>query len=365
MTATLLIRKDRLGETRLRSGLDAALAAGQVRVAPELLALTANNITYAAFGDTMDYWRFFPSGEEGWGVLPTWGFGRVVQSLHPGVAVGERLYGYWPLASGAVLSPGRLNAQGFRDAAPHRAELHAIYNQYQRCNQDPFWRSDTEAAQALLRPLFTTSWLIDDFMADNGFFGAKRVLLSSASSKTAYGTAFLLARREGIEVVGLTSAQNREFCQRLGCYSKLLPYEALDEIPANEPCVYIDFAGNADLRRRVHERFGDRLAYSCAVGASHVDQLGGGAGLPGPRPTLFFAPAQAKKRQSEWGGEELQRRLVAAWNDFLARVLESDQPWLRVERHEGLPAAQTAYAQLLSGRVDPAHGHVLAPGTRA
>ncbi len=365
MTATLLIRKDRLDETRLHSGIDAALAAGQVRVAPELLALTANNITYAAFGDTMDYWRFFPSGEEGWGVLPAWGFGRVVQSLHPGVAVGERLYGYWPLASGAVLSPGRLNAQGFRDAAPHRAELHAVYNQYQRCNQDPFWRADTEAAQALLRPLFTTSWLIDDFMADNGFFGARRVLLSSASSKTAYGTAFLLARREGIEVVGLTSARNREFCERLGCYSKVLSYEALDEVPAREPCVYIDFAGNADLRRRVHERFADRLAYSCAVGAAHVEQLGGGAGLPGPRPTLFFAPAQAKKRQTEWGGEELQRRLVAAWNDFLSRAVESDPPWLRVERHQGMPAAQAAYAQLLSGRVDPARGHVLAPGARA
>ncbi len=118
-------------------------------------------------------------------------------------------------------------------------------------------------------------------------------------------------------------------------------------------------------QRRVHVRFGDRLAYSCAVGASHVDQVGGGGGLPGPRPTLFSAPAQAKKRRTERSSEELQRRLVAAWNDFLAPALESDPPWLRVQRHQGLPAAQTAYAQLLSGRVDPAQGHVLAPGSRA
>ena len=365
MTATLLIRKDRLAETRLRGEPDAPLAPGQVRVAPELLALTANNITYAAFGETMDYWRFFPSGEDGWGVLPTWGFGRVVQSLHPGVAVGERLYGYWPLADGAVLSPERLSVQGFRDAAPHRAPLHAIYNHYQRSNQDPFWRADTEAAQAVLRPLFTTSWLIDDLMADGDFFGARRLLLSSASSKTAYGTAFLLSRREGVEVVGLTSPAHRGFCERLGCYSKVLAYDSLDEVPADEPCVYIDFAGNTELRRRVHERFGDRLAYSCAVGAAHVDHLGGGAGLPGPRPTLFFAPAQARKRQSDWGGEELQRRLLAAWNDFLARALDGDPPWLRIERHEGMSAAQAAYAQLLSGRTDPSVGQVVAPAPRA
>lgn len=61
MTATLLIRKERLGETRLHGALDAALAAGQVRVPPELLALTANNITYAAFGDSMLSGRVDPA----------------------------------------------------------------------------------------------------------------------------------------------------------------------------------------------------------------------------------------------------------------------------------------------------------------
>ena len=360
MTTTLLIRQSQLGDVRLRTGADAALAPGQVRVATDLLALTANNITYAAFGELMDYWRFFPSGEEGWGVLPVWGFGRVVQSLHPGVAVGERLWGYWPLADGAILSPGRLTEAGFSDTAPHRTALHAVYNAYQRTGRDPLWRADTEAEQALLRPLFTTSWLIDDFMADNGFFGAKRLVLSSASSKTAYGTASLLARREGVQVVGLTSPAHVAFCERLGCYAQVLAYEDLDRLPAHEPCVYIDFAGNADLRRRVHQRFGDALRYSCAVGGTHVDRLGGAADLPGPRPELFFAPAQAKKRASEWGGPEMQRRLLAAWNDFLARV-RGEAPWLRVERHHGMAQALALYAQLLSGRADPAAGHVLHP----
>src|SRR4051812_38709468 len=117
MTTTLLIRKDRLTEVRLRTQDDPPLAPGQVRFALDTLALTANNITYAAFGDAMAYWRFFPSGEEGWGQLPAWGFGTVVQSLHPGVATGERVYGYWPLAGSAILSPDQLSPAGFRDAA--------------------------------------------------------------------------------------------------------------------------------------------------------------------------------------------------------------------------------------------------------
>src|SRR4051812_46799495 len=258
-TTTLLVRRDRLAETRLRRTDDAPLAPGQARVALDLLALTANNITYAAFGEAMDYWRFFPSGEDGWGIVPVWGFGRVVQSSHPGIAVGEQLYGYWPLATSAVLQPERLSAQGFRDAAPHRAELHAIYNQYVRCAANPFRSEGHDAEEALLRPLFITSWLIDDFLADQDFFGARRVILSSASSKTAYGTAYLLAKRQGIEIVGLTSAGNCAFCEGLGCYGRVLAYDALDRIPAGEPCVYVDFAGDVDVRRAVHARFGDQL----------------------------------------------------------------------------------------------------------
>jgi len=358
MTTTLFVNKASLGETRLVQAADAPLQDGQARCAIGAFALTANNITYAAFGDAMNYWQFFPTGEEGWGTVPVWGFATVSQSLHPGVAVGERLYGYWPMADSAVLRPERLSAGGFSDAAPHRAGLPAIYNQYLRASADPFYRADTEAQQALLRPLFTTSWLIDDFLADNGFFGAQALLLSSASSKTAYGTAFQLAQRAGVEVIGLTSAANKAFCESLGCYSRVLTYEELEQLPAGTPCVYIDFAGNASLRRAIHTRFG-QLKYDCSIGGTHVQQLGGGKDLPGPRPVLFFAPAQAKKRAGEWGGATLNARLLQAWQAFLARANDPAAPWLDVQWHKGPPAAQQAYGQVLAGRGDARLGHML------
>ena len=46
---------------------DAPLASGQVRLRVEHFALTANNITYAAFGAAMNYWQFFPTDDDGWG----------------------------------------------------------------------------------------------------------------------------------------------------------------------------------------------------------------------------------------------------------------------------------------------------------
>ena len=367
-TTTFQVRKDSLATTRLQAAADIPLADGQVRVRIDHFALTSNNITYAAFGEAMNYWQFFPVApdEDGtaWGCIPVWGFGDVVQSLHPGVAVGERLYGYWPMASHAVLQPVKLSAASFSDGAPHRAALHPVYNQYQRCSADPFYTADTEAVQALLRPLFLTAWLIDDFLADNAFFGTATagrrgvMLLSSASSKTAYATAAQLARRPEVEVVGLTSPANVAFCQSLGVYSRVLTYDQLDALPADTPCVYVDFAGNGGLRQAVHTRF-TALAYSCSIGGTHVEQLAGARDLPGPKATLFFAPAQVKKRSTDWGPAEFGQRLVAAWHGFRAQVSDPAAPWLVVQHHRGAAAVTTAYAAVLGGQGDPRQGHML------
>ena len=366
------VRKDQLTTTRLQSTEAPALAHGEVRVTIDHFALTSNNITYAAFGDAMNYWRFFPVADTeakdgaAWGRIPVWGFGHVTETLHADVPVGERLYGYFPMSSSVVLTPGKVTPLSFTDATPHRAELHAVYNQYTRTATDPFYTADTEALQALLRPLFITSWLIDDFLADNAWFGAATqagqratMLLSSASSKTAFGTAFQMAQRGDIEVVGFTSPGNVAFCESLGCYDRVLTYDQLNQIAAKAPCIYVDFAGNAAFRKALHTHC-QGLVYSSSIGGTHVTALGGGRDLPGPKPTLFFAPAQIKKRSQEWSPQVLNQRLVQAWQAFAARVANPGQPWLLVRQHTGADAVRTAYAEVLAGRGDPRLGHMLA-----
>lgn len=358
-----LVRQDQLAETRISAAPSGPLAPGQTRLCVDKFALTANNITYAAFGRAMNYWDFYPATEAGWGHIPVWGFATVTESSCPGLDPGERIYGYYPMSSETILQPIRVTAAGFMEGAHHRANLHGVYNHYSRCIADPFHDPLTEDAEAILRPLFMTSWLIDDFFADNDFFaasatGSALTILSSASSKTAYGTAFCLAKRQGVELVGLTSAANLPFCRSLGCYHHVLTYDQLEQLDAGRACVYVDFAGNASLRRRIHERF-SLLKYSCAVGGTHVDQLGGGHALPGPRPTLFFAPAQLKKRNTEWGGEQLGRRLLDSWREFLGRACASSEPWLVIRSHRGPEALAETYRQILTGRNDPRLGHIL------
>ncbi len=366
-TLDFLVRKDHLGTTVLRSAAAASLSLGEVRLDIDKFALTSNNITYAAFGQAMNYWSFFPTAADdaGWGRIPVWGFATVVQSLHDQVEVGERLYGYYPMSSSLVVQPTRVSGAGFSDGASHRTDLHAVYNQYLRCSADPFYTPPSEDLQALLRPLFVTSWLIDDFLADNNFFGALDeprasglMLLSSASSKTAYGTAFQLAQRPGLKVIGLTSSANVAFCESLGCYARVLSYEQLGDIDAGAPCIYIDFAGNAALRREIHGRFRN-LKYSSSIGGTHVEHLGGGRDLPGPRATLFFAPAQIKKRHADWGAEGLSQRLLQAWRAFLATVNNPARPWVVLQQHRGAAAVEQAYQLVLGGHGDPRQAHML------
>lgn len=197
MSSTFAVDRKNFRSTRWLDRKAAPLNSGQVRVRIDRFALTSNNITYAAFGESMHYWDFFPSGDGAFGCVPVWGFATVSESHHEGVPAGARLYGYFPMADEVGLEPVAVSGHGFDDGAAHRRELAKVYNHYLFCADDSMYRSEHESLIALLRPLFATSFLIDDFLAENAFFGARSILVSSASSKTAYGLAFCLAERRG------------------------------------------------------------------------------------------------------------------------------------------------------------------------
>jgi hypothetical protein len=366
MTTMFTVGRDDLRRVAWRETAPSPLAAGQARLRIGPFALTSNNVTYGAFGDAMHYWDFFPTGDSASGCIPVWGYATVSESLADGIDVGERFYGYWPMADETVVTPVRVVSEGFVDGAAHRANLPAVYNRYVRCSGDPEYRVEHEALIALLRPLFITSFLIDDFLADNAFFGAPTVLVASASSKTAYGLAFCLARRRGSpgspgapDVVGLTSPRNAAFTERLDCYDRVVAYGDVASLPADVRALYVDMSGDAALRAAVHGHWRDALAYSCSVGGTHWQSLGGGKGLPGPRPALFFAPDQIRKRVAEWGADGLQQRLASAWAAFVARVGDGERPWLRVVAGSGREAVDRTYAELLDGRVAADEGRVL------
>src|SRR3954465_15240306 len=94
----LEVKRDDLRSVRWNDAAPPELAADQARLRVDQFALTANNVTYAMFGDAMSYWQFFPA-DEGWGRVPVWGFADVEASNADGLGEGERVYGYLPMAT--------------------------------------------------------------------------------------------------------------------------------------------------------------------------------------------------------------------------------------------------------------------------
>jgi hypothetical protein len=341
----LRVRRDDLASCVLVEGESrrAELDEDEAQLLVERFALTANNVTYAALGERLGYWRLFPA-PEGWGRIPAWGYARVVGSRSPALAEGQRVFGLVPMGSYLTVRPAP-HPVGFIDAAPHRAELSPVYNQYLSLEGE----GEGEDAALVMRPLFGTSVLLDLMLSERGPGGARTVVLTSASSKTAYGLAHLLRMRH-LETIGLTSGTRRAWVEGLGLYDEVLAYDEVGDLGAPGSTVLVDFAGDRRLLRRLHEQLGDALERSILVGFTHRQLGADEAPLPGPVPEFFFAPDEMVRR-----GRELARRYAAAWQEFAPVVART----MCIERVTDGDQLVRVYRKLLDGRTDPAVGHVV------
>jgi hypothetical protein len=312
---------------------------GEAQLLIERFALTANNVSYAALGDELGYWRIFPS-PGGWGRIPAWGYARVVASRSPALVEGQRVYGLVPMASYLTVRP-EPNRLGFVDTSPHRADLSSVYNQYMGA------ADDGDDMQLVMRPLFGTSVLLDLELAEAGADSGQTVLVTSASAKTAYGLAYLLAERP-TTTIGFTSGTRRAWVERLGVYDAVLAYDETDQLHAAEDVVLVDFTGDRRLVGELHERLGERLVRSNAVGFTHR-RAGDETPMPGPAPEFFFAPEKMKGR-----GPELAQRYAEAWQGF-AHLLQGT---LQIRRVSDGDELLRVYRDLVEGRADPAAGYV-------
>jgi hypothetical protein len=330
-------------------------AEGEALLRVDRVGLTANNVTYAVLGEAFRYWEFFPPAANGlddtWGLPPLWGFCEVQASTVAGVEEGQRLFGYLPSASHLVVRPDRVGHQGFRDVSPHRTGLPSPYNAYRLTTGDAAYRADQEDLLILFRPLFFTSFMLADYLADQAFCGAQTLVLSSASSKTAYAAALEL-HGQGPRVVGLTSPENAGFTRGLGCYDDVFTYEQVTRLDRTHPVTYLDFSGRPRVRDELRAHLGDALVHDLAVGlTSQVPNVASAS-------AFFFAPDQMRKRTLDWGREGLDERFSQAWHRFCATA----QDWVDVSVGRGPQALREAWLDVLGGHTPPRTGHVIALG---
>jgi hypothetical protein len=357
------VNRDNLAQTKtVAIAFDAKqLQSDEALLRVDSFGLSANNITYALFGEKMAYWGFFPAAD-GWGIVPVWGFATVVASKHAEVKVGERVFGYLPMASHLVIQAGKNAGHGFYDIHAKRKSISPVYDYYQRTAVDPGYRADKEAWQLNYRPLFLTSFVLDDYvgevlqeMAAQGT-SLGQIVLTSASSKTAYGAAHLLMKHRAersadYQVVGLTSPSNVAFTKQLGCYDEVLAYPDTAQLSANSGTWVLDFSGNKTLLLHLQQSLQAKLLL---IGSTDVD-----AQHDKPEGQLhsefFFAPSQVKKRSAEWGQEGFAIRYAKAWQGFNQLI----EPHISEANYTGADAIEAMYKTALAGELNIAQINTL------
>lgn len=332
---------------------------GEVLVKVDRFAFTANNITYAAMGDQLQYWQFFPPhGEDAkkWGIIPVWGFADVIESNNTELRVGERLFGYFPPANELVIKPMRVTPASLTDGSAHRAQLPPTYNMYQRVKHEPGYDRANDNQRMLLFPLHMASFCLYDLLKSNDWFGAEQVVIISASSKTSTGLAYGLADdKDAPHIIGLTSDHHLDFVNSIGAYDSALSYDNLEQIDASKPTVIVDMSANADLLSQLHRHLGDNMRYTSNVGLTHWDESRSADGIIKERSHQFFAPSHMQQRMKEWGVDEFNKRSTS----YIMKSAAKTVPWLKIKELDGLNSLEDTYQDICDGKIGPDEGLVV------
>ncbi|PFH50592.1 hypothetical protein AMATHDRAFT_144700 [Amanita thiersii Skay4041] len=378
-----------------------------VLIKVDRFGFSTNNLTYQALGEH-PHFRYFdyhavPENDEisstTHGVVPVWGFGTVVKSSHPKIEPGERVYGYFAPARYLLLpvSANNVNKSTFYIPRPHLPADRRPYNQVLRCAHDSQYSPEPllEDLTMLYRPLFWTAYWCEDCLFSSSYRGGtSRILISSASSKTAFCLAYLLQKRiktggakATTQIIGLTSRRNFPFTTSLDLYHDVLTYDTFKESPlfhggAEERWIYVDVAANQELNQTLFTHFASpysgRLASFISLGLTNVSPTSSessnlewnedsarlfSANSQNPRNARdtsqfwplkeeFFMPEWLAVRRHQLPLEEILKRQNNAWKELMRDCVD----WVKIERRYGIKNVKEAYELLLQEGIGPDTG---------
>lgn len=364
------VQKHNFSQTKIIETEKPEIVAGETLLKIDHFGFTANNVTYAVAGDTLNYWQFFPATSDNpddstMGIIPVWGFADVVESTVEELPVGDRLFGYFPPADYLVIQPTKVKAHSVVDASEHRQSLAAPYNRYQRVLADPTYNPKFDAARMLLGPLHLTSFCLWDAMKSNDWYDAKQIMILSASSKTSLGLALALSQDEDSPtIIGFTSLNNKAFVESLGYYDQVIAYEDLDTqvdtelSDASVATAIVDMSGNLGLVASLHSHFGDAMKQTLKVGLTHWDELNNSEAkqtINNERSEFFFAPGHIQKRYQDWGAAEFDKRS----RGFMLKAATDTMSWMDINLLDGLTGLEEVYDDVCNGKVSPKTGLVI------
>jgi hypothetical protein len=235
----------------------------------------------------------------------------------------------------------------------------------------------------IYRPLFWTSFWFEDWLNSSNYKGGStQIMISSASSKTAFCLAYLIRRRNSLQgssrrVIGLTSTKNLEFTKRLALYDDVYDYgsfdTSLDVNSARGKWIYVDVAGSDALNTRVCDYLrlhgNTKLVARIALGLTNVspsttnssadrwtkNDLSVGFGLEvlqGADPELehFFMPEWLAVRKDQLSVSTIAQMQKEAWT----RLMSDCRTWgVSLRRVCGPNQVKAAYEEIVTRGLAP------------
>ena len=237
----------------------------------------------------------------------------------------------------------------------------------------------------LYRPLFWTSYWCEDWIHSSNYRSeVSHILISSASSKTAFCLAYLIGKRirrgeinKDTKIIGLTSKGNVDFTNRLELYHEVLDYDSFTSAhcfqggqDSSSRWLYVDVAGNAKLNKRIHAHFASpytgKLAANIALGLTNLQPSTANTAPKNlgtnpfnnsmsskdalndtstwPREEFFFMPEWLDIRRHQIPILEIFRRQNQAWKE----LMEDCTGWVELKRVYGAAGVEKAYRKVIS-----------------
>ncbi|CAG8565123.1 11096_t:CDS:2, partial [Acaulospora colombiana] len=381
--------------------LDGSLPPNHVILRVERFGFSANNVTYGLLGEHPHflYFDFHPApttqttSSKTHGVIPVWGYATVVRSTHSEIQAGERVFGYLGMSRYLVLPvESHVNKFNFYVPRPHLPADRRPYNQMTRCNADPLYDANREDELMIFRPLFWTSFWCEDWLHKTGIINTvQNVIISSASSKTAYCLAFVLDLRrkyqrvaipkgakwtkhsgnpDKLRIIGLTSKKNVKFTTRLGLYDEVLSYDDVQRLSQRPgQFAYVDVAGNEELNKKVSKSLEGRVNRCVALGMSHPPGKDEDAKFGNTAQfEQFFMPEWLVKRREELSIQEITGLQYDGWS----ALMQTCHQWINIERiwwpsaatwMDEVPSVLDVYEEIVGGEVGPERGIIMSMWT--
>lgn len=397
-----LIDKDSISKQQIRE-IEVAtikpLDAGSIRTQTVLIGLSANNVSYAAMGRVLKWWDAYPipttdsTAADEYGLVPGWGFAKVVESTIEDLPKGQLMWGYWPFHN----APVDLQLERHDYAEPvgeytgfwwatssHRKGLMNLYNRYfpvKGTMQRPQRELDIMAWRANLA-VWESGFLLSDFVfasaarraADGQVhpFGAGKpwtaaeadpsasaVVVFGASSRTGLTFVSFMRQRQRKDgfarLVGVASSQSLGKLGHSGLYDSMVSYDLFSDraalssfasgLSANQKrIILLDLASRGDA---VVDLYDALVSTGIPV---QIVKVGGG---PQRDPTAAASQATTLARMQEIGF--LQMNASAIRDDACKKVgeahyaKEADEAFKALLERGGLPGARLTWGYGVRG----------------